>query len=179
MVDLEQFRRPVLFLRGELLYTQDKEGVAECDRLLSIIDSAGKCPCGESACTEPWEPDCGLGSSKEHAAVSDVTRQLIERDRRGRIKYGTSLDRTDLSISEWLQHMAEELMDAAGYALAAKREAQQPALVVDDLVVELAWLAGMREYARLSGGLEDEPDATDLAAMRASLTVFARAQGQS
>lgn len=42
MVDLEPFRRPVLFLHAVLVYTQDRDGVAECDRLLSIIDSAGK-----------------------------------------------------------------------------------------------------------------------------------------
>lgn len=55
--------------------------------------------------------------------VSDVTRQLIERDRAGRAKYGTTLDRTDLAHTDWLQHLSEELLDAAGYALAAKREA--------------------------------------------------------
>lgn len=60
------------------------------------------------------------------AAVSEVTRQLIDRDRKGREKYGVTLDRRDLSVSDWLQHMAEELMDAAGYALAAKRESEQP-----------------------------------------------------
>lgn len=61
-------------------------------------------------------------STQQHE-VSEVTRQLIERDQRGRAKYGTSLDRTDLSLPDWLQHMAEELLDAAGYALAVKREA--------------------------------------------------------
>lgn len=78
------------------------------------------------------------------AHVSEVTRQLIERDSRGRAKYGTSLDHTDLSLADWLQHMAEELLDAAGYALAAKRTAQhQPAPVVDDaMVARLAvWMA--------------------------------------
>lgn len=58
--------------------------------------------------------------------ISEVTRQLIERDQRGRKKYGTSLDREDLTHDEWLQHLAEELMDAAGYALAAKRPNWQP-----------------------------------------------------
>lgn len=53
---------------------------------------------------------------------SEVTRQLIERDAHGQRKYGTSLDRTDLNLGDWLQHQAEELMDGAGYALAAKRE---------------------------------------------------------
>jgi hypothetical protein len=60
--------------------------------------------------------------------VSAITRQLIhqliERDRKGRAKYGTSLDRSDLAPDDWAQHMAEELMDAAGYALALRREAE-------------------------------------------------------
>lgn len=63
------------------------------------------------------------------ACCSDVTRQLIERDQRGRAKYGTTLDRTDLTLADWLQHMAEELLDAAGYALAARRSVAQPGAV--------------------------------------------------
>ena len=63
------------------------------------------------------------------ANVSDTTaqliRQLITRDGHGLAKYGTTLDRTDLSLADWLQHQAEELMDGAGYALAAKREAER------------------------------------------------------
>lgn len=51
--------------------------------------------------------------------------QLLARDSHGREKYGTTLDRGDLSLSDWLQHQAEELMDGAGYALAAKREAER------------------------------------------------------
>lgn len=62
-------------------------------------------------------------------APSDITQSLIdqlrERDTKGREKYGTSLDRKDLSASDWLQHMTEELLDAAGYAQAAKREIER------------------------------------------------------
>lgn len=58
--------------------------------------------------------------------VSNTTQALIElltaRDAAGLKKYGTTLDRGDLTHAEWLQHMAEELLDAAGYALAAKRK---------------------------------------------------------
>ena len=57
---------------------------------------------------------------------SKITQQLItqivDRDIHGAKKYGTTLDRKDLTLSQWLQHMAEELMDGAGYALAARRE---------------------------------------------------------
>lgn len=59
-------------------------------------------------------------------APSDVTQTLVEQILRraelGLSKYGTTLDRTDLALADWLQHQSEELMDAAGYALAAKRE---------------------------------------------------------
>lgn len=51
----------------------------------------------------------------------ELVDQLLSRDSHGRAKYGVTLDRPDLTTSEWLQHMAEELMDGAGYALAAKR----------------------------------------------------------
>lgn len=60
-------------------------------------------------------------SPKPHVCVepSNTTQQLIDmllsRDTTGRAKYGTSLDRTDLSADEWAQHMLEELLDAAGY----------------------------------------------------------------
>ena len=61
--------------------------------------------------------------------VSDTSRILIEllarRDAHGKAKYGTSLDRTDLSLVDWLQHQTEELLDGAGYAQAAKREAER------------------------------------------------------
>lgn len=73
----------------------------------------------------------------EAAQVSDVTRQLIERDQRGAAKYGTTLDRTDLRLPDWLQHMAEELMDAAGYALAAKRTAEAAQAVPEGLTLKL------------------------------------------
>lgn len=57
--------------------------------------------------------------------VSDTTAALIDllrqRDAAGRAKYGATLDRTDLTHAQWLQHMAEELLDGAGYALAALR----------------------------------------------------------
>lgn len=63
------------------------------------------------------------------AEVSATTQALIDllraRDAAGRAKYGVTLDRDDLSHADWLQHMAEEMLDGAGYALAAKRKASQ------------------------------------------------------
>lgn len=91
--------------------------------------------------------------------VSEVTRQLIERDRKGRAKYGTTLDRTDLGLDEWLQHLAEELMDGAGYALAAKRAAlaRQEADNVPNPWRELMNLQEFIDWNRSSGGVYVKP----------------------
>jgi len=62
--------------------------------------------------------------------VSDTTGKLIDmlrqRDTKGRVKYGVTLDRGDLSSQEWLQHLTEELLDAAGYAQALLRKPPSP-----------------------------------------------------
>lgn len=57
--------------------------------------------------------------------TSDVTDRIIElirsRDALGRAKYGVTLDRTDLSPVEWIDHAIEELLDGAGYLMALRR----------------------------------------------------------
>lgn len=63
------------------------------------------------------------GIDRCSATTQALIRMLIERDERGRQKYGATLDRTDLTHEQWLQHMAEEMLDGAGYALAAIRVA--------------------------------------------------------
>lgn len=51
--------------------------------------------------------------------MSKLLDQLItefqSREERGLRKYGTTMDRTDLNFSEWLQHFKEELMDGLCY----------------------------------------------------------------
>lgn len=79
--------------------------------------------------------------------VSNITAELIDmlrqRDAKGRAKYGATLDRADLTLSDWLLHMAEEMLDGAGYALAGIRKLQeQPnydrALIADVRDAEVA-----------------------------------------
>lgn len=57
---------------------------------------------------------------------SEITEGLVEmlrsRDAHGQKKYGTTLDRGDLSFDQWMQHLLEELLDGAGYIQAARRE---------------------------------------------------------
>lgn len=54
--------------------------------------------------------------------VVKVSDLLISRASRGLIKYGVTTERTDLNVGEWLQHLQEELLDAAVYIERLKQE---------------------------------------------------------
>ena len=51
--------------------------------------------------------------------MSKIEEQLINKLRSraaaGKAKYGTTMERNDLTNAEWLKHLQEELMDAAVY----------------------------------------------------------------
>jgi len=49
------------------------------------------------------------------SVVKSVLNKFVDRANFGQIKYGTNLDRTDLSTSDWIQHAQEELMDGILY----------------------------------------------------------------
>jgi hypothetical protein len=50
-------------------------------------------------------------------SIENKVCELIQaRKKLGLAKYGTSMERTDLSQREWVQHLQEELLDAAIYA---------------------------------------------------------------
>jgi len=54
--------------------------------------------------------------------VESVIKQFKQRSEVGINKYGVTLDRTDLSTLEWLQHLQEELMDATLYVQKLKQK---------------------------------------------------------
>jgi hypothetical protein len=54
--------------------------------------------------------------------VKRVIDSFKRRSERGLEKYGTTLDRNDLTNLEWLQHLQEELMDATLYIEKLKDE---------------------------------------------------------
>ncbi len=47
--------------------------------------------------------------------LAKVFSEFLEREERGVKKYGTTMDRNDLSLDEWIEHMKQELMDAVLY----------------------------------------------------------------
>ena len=54
--------------------------------------------------------------------VESVIAQLRTRAEKGKEKYGTTMERNDLTLIQWLQHLQEELMDAAVYVEKLKGE---------------------------------------------------------
>lgn len=51
--------------------------------------------------------------------VEAIREMLLQRSKVGIAKYGTTTDRGDLGLREWLQHALEESMDNAVYLQAA------------------------------------------------------------
>jgi hypothetical protein len=53
--------------------------------------------------------------SRLDTIVRSVVEKYIDRSMFGKQKYGTTLDRSDLTILDWINHTQEELMDATLY----------------------------------------------------------------
>jgi hypothetical protein len=51
----------------------------------------------------------------QDSVVNSVIDQFAKRSNVGVEKYGTTLDRTDLTMLDWIQHAQEELMDGILY----------------------------------------------------------------
>ena len=54
--------------------------------------------------------------------VAAVIRKMYQRSQVGIEKYGTTMERDDLSYAEWLTHLQEELLDTAIYCHKLKIE---------------------------------------------------------
>ena len=52
----------------------------------------------------------------------EVCEEILARAERGLNKYGVTMERDDLDIHEWLQHLLEELLDAAVYVKRLQKE---------------------------------------------------------
>lgn len=54
-------------------------------------------------------------SEKVDSVIEAVRHDLLQRSQVGIAKYGVTLERTDLSLRDWLQHAYEETLDQANY----------------------------------------------------------------
>jgi hypothetical protein len=57
--------------------------------------------------------------------VNKVINNFVRRAEFGKKKYGTDLDRTDLTTIEWVQHAIEEHMDSILYLERIKRDLEE------------------------------------------------------
>ena len=56
------------------------------------------------------------------SVVFEIIKEFGERAKKGYDKYGTDMDRTDLTTAQWAQHLREELMDGLVYLTRLKRD---------------------------------------------------------
>ena len=66
-----------------------------------------------------------MEEQKQHkldSVVTSIINQFTKRAQFGKAKYGTDLDRKDLSILEWIEHAKQEHMDAILYLEKIKQE---------------------------------------------------------
>ena len=59
---------------------------------------------------------------KLDSVVTSVIEQFTQRSIAGKAKYGVDLDRTDLTLLEWIEHAKQEHMDAILYLEKIKQE---------------------------------------------------------
>ena len=66
--------------------------------------------------------DIEVTIDKEDSYVQKVKSKFEQRSQTGIKKYNTTLERTDLDLQDWLNHLQEELMDATLYIERLKAE---------------------------------------------------------
>jgi len=71
---------------------------------------------------------------KMDSIVTAVIEKFKKRSEFGKAKYGTDLDRKDLSILEWIVHAQEEHMDAILYLEKLKSELKDLKTVLDHVL---------------------------------------------
>ena len=60
--------------------------------------------------------------SKQKGTTESIVDMIRSRAAVGLDKYGVSVDRTDLTTDQWIQHAIEEMLDGAQYLYRIKQE---------------------------------------------------------
>ena len=68
---------------------------------------------------EPIEFEDGFVTD---TVVTSIINQFVQRAQFGKQKYGTDLDRRDLTTLDWIEHAKQELMDGILYLEKLKQE---------------------------------------------------------
>ena len=70
----------------------------------------------------PGDIEVTMDNPKKDSYVQLVKAKFEQRSQTGIKKYNTTLERGDLNLQEWLNHLQEELMDATLYIERLKAE---------------------------------------------------------
>ena len=70
----------------------------------------------------PGDIEVTMDNPKKDSYVQLVKAKFEQRSQTGIKKYNTTLEREDLNLQEWLNHLQEELMDATLYIERLKAE---------------------------------------------------------
>jgi len=70
----------------------------------------------------PGDIEVTMDKRKKDSYVQLVKAKFEQRSQTGIKKYNTTLEREDLNLQEWLNHLQEELMDATLYIERLKAE---------------------------------------------------------
>tara|TARA_R110000772_G_scaffold28239_1_gene71303 strand:- start:578 stop:784 length:207 start_codon:yes stop_codon:yes gene_type:complete len=60
--------------------------------------------------------------NNQKGTTESIVEMIRSRAALGLDKYGTSIDRTDLTTEQWIQHAIEEMLDGAQYLYRIKQE---------------------------------------------------------
>lgn len=95
---------------GRFIYKQD------CEHLHDNVSATSGQYCDKCYCyaIDFASKKC-INCDKTDSVVEEVIQMFRERSETGIRKYGTTLDRTDLDLKQWIQHALEEHMDAILY----------------------------------------------------------------
>jgi len=110
---------------------------------MHIVDIMEFLPSENEAASKAPEPEPDTVGSKDtllvhkktDSVVFDVIKEFDKRSKIGIKKYGTNLDRTDISLMGWIQHTQEELMDAILYLEKLKKTLQENPLLETEYCV--------------------------------------------
>lgn len=98
----------------------------------------------------PVEPNLVVTHSPD-ANVERNRELLLQRSIAGLAKYGVTTERNDLTLSQWLQHALEEVLDLANYLQAAKTQIERDAHLAREAFEEGFRMRGELDSNSLNG----------------------------
>lgn len=101
----------------------------------------------------------------DSALIEKVKSSIQSRAKAGLEKYGVTLEREDLSESEWLTHLQEELLDAIGYSTRIQMisDEHKDELLFNELKGYLFYfIVQVQKLIELESFFEDDDNETNL-----------------